>query len=66
MPRKPDNELTLDERRLLIIAAKLFGAVQEYAVRPPTTEEHQGYWLGKISEEMVRLSDCTCTYSHIN
>lgn len=53
MPPKPDSELTLDEKRLLIVAAKLFAAVNEYVARPPTTEAHQNYWNDMVKEEMV-------------
>ena len=53
MPTKPDNELTLDEKRLQIIAAKLFAAMHEYAAHSPTTEAHQQYWNDMVKEEMV-------------
>jgi hypothetical protein len=53
MPPKPDNELTGDEQKLLIISAKLFAALCEYVLHPPVTEEQHAYWLEKIGQEMV-------------
>jgi hypothetical protein len=55
MPPKPDNELTGDERKLLIISAKLFAALREYVLHPPVTEEQHTYWLEKIGQEMVHV-----------
>ncbi|KAN0135974.1 hypothetical protein V8E53_006135 [Lactarius tabidus] len=55
MPPKPDNKLTGDERKLLIISAKLFAALREYALHPPVTEEQHTYWLEKIHQEMVHV-----------
>ncbi|KAN0130664.1 hypothetical protein V8E53_011557 [Lactarius tabidus] len=55
MPPKPDNELTGDERKLLIISAKLFAALREYALHPPVTDEQHAYWLEKIRQEMVHV-----------
>jgi hypothetical protein len=54
MPRKPEGALTQDERKLLIVAAKLFAAMQEHAVRPPQTEEDKVFWDIKLQEELVR------------
>lgn len=54
MPKKPDHELTADEARLLIIAAKLFDIAKEYAVRPPHSDYEIAYWNGKVKEELVR------------
>jgi hypothetical protein len=62
MPKKPENELTKDEERLLIITAKLYAAIQEHTVCPPVTEEHKAYWLEKLTEEMVCI-DLISIYS---
>jgi hypothetical protein len=47
MAKKPENELTKDEERLLIISAKLYAAIQECSVSLPVMEEHKAYWLEK-------------------
>jgi hypothetical protein len=62
MPKKPENELTKDEERLLIIAAKMYATIQEHTVCPPVMEEHKAYWLEKLTEEMVHI-DLILIYS---
>lgn len=54
MAKKPEGALTQDERKLLIVAAKLYAAVQERAARPPKLEEEKVYWDIKLQEELVR------------
>ncbi|KAN0141127.1 hypothetical protein V8E53_000883 [Lactarius tabidus] len=63
MPPKPDNELTGDERKLLIISAKLFAALREYALHPPVTDEQHAYWLEKIRQEMHVVQNIYGKYS---
>ncbi|KAN0127899.1 hypothetical protein V8E53_014247 [Lactarius tabidus] len=63
MPPKPDNELTGDERKLLIISAKLFAALCEYALHPPVTDEQHAYWLEKIRQEMHVVQNIYGKYS---
>jgi hypothetical protein len=53
MTKKPDNKLTKDEEKLLIISAKLYAAIQECLVHPPVTDEHHMYWLKRLTAEMV-------------
>jgi hypothetical protein len=62
MAKKPEHELTKDEERLLIIAAKLYAAIREHTAHLPITEEHKAYWLEKLTEEMVRI-DLISIYS---
>jgi hypothetical protein len=54
MLRKPESKLTGDERKLLIISAKLFAVLQEYMACLPMSIEHKAYWEEKLSEEKVR------------
>jgi hypothetical protein len=62
MAKKPDHELTKDEERLLIIAAKLYATIWEHTACLPITEEHKVYWLEKLTEEMVHI-DLILIYS---
>ena len=55
MPRAQDGVLTADEKRLLVIAAKLVDITCEYAVRPPRSAPAITFWNNKVQEEMVRF-----------
>ncbi|KAN0138809.1 hypothetical protein V8E53_003197 [Lactarius tabidus] len=66
MPKKPENELTKDEERLLIVSAKLYTAIQEHMVCLPVTEEHKAYWLEKLTEEMHTVKTIYNKYVNSN
>ncbi|KAN0129090.1 hypothetical protein V8E53_013086 [Lactarius tabidus] len=66
MPKKPENELTKDEERLLIIAAKMYATIQEHTVCPPVMEEHKAYWLEKLTEEMHTVETIYDKYVNSN
>jgi hypothetical protein len=59
MPRKGPGELTQDEVKLLIVAAKLMGALQEWAERPPAADQ-QVVWDAKAREELVHAQFTFC------
>jgi len=59
MPRKGPGELTQDEVKLLIVAAKLMGALQAWAERPLAADQ-QVYWDAKAWEELVRAHLALC------
>jgi hypothetical protein len=59
MPRKGPRELTQDEVKLLIVAAKLMGALQAWA-ECPLAADQQVYWDAKAREELVRAHLALC------
>jgi hypothetical protein len=53
MPPKKAHELTIEEFKLLVIAARLLAALYSWADRPRLPNE-QAMWDIKVSEELVR------------
>ena len=57
-------DLTEDEVRLLIIAARLLCIVKAHAERSPFSEGDQRIWDSRLAKEMVHpLSHCQCVYN---